>query len=105
MHLAFTVVVMSFLAQAPPVHADTLACGNRLIETGDTAAHVLATCGEPSSREVETEPVRVRTQSGGTRVIGTTQKEIWVYDRGSGKFPAILTFEEGLLKKLEFADD
>jgi hypothetical protein len=96
------VTAVSFLAQAPLAHADTLACGNRLIETGDTATDVLATCGEPTSREVVTEPVHVRTRAGGTRVIGTTQKEIWVYDRGSGKFPAILTFEEGVLKELEF---
>jgi hypothetical protein len=29
-------------------------------------------------------------------------KEIWRYDRSPGKFPAVMTFEEGVLKKLEF---
>jgi hypothetical protein len=89
-------------AAATAVRADTLRCGSRLVEPGESAAAVLAQCGEPSTKEVITEPVRARTPAGGTRVIGTTQKEIWRYERGSGSFPAILTFEEGVLKKLEF---
>jgi Protein of unknown function (DUF2845) len=85
--------------------ADTLRCGSKLVEEGESAQAVLAKCGEPASKEVRTEDVRARNASGGTRVVGTTKVEIWRYDRGSGKFPAILTFEDGVLKKLEFETD
>jgi hypothetical protein len=98
---AAILIALSAIA-APVVQADTLVCGNKLIEEGESASQVLAKCGEPTSKEVRTEPVRARNAAGGTRVVGTTQTEIWTYDRGSGKFPAILTFEEGVLKKLEF---
>jgi hypothetical protein len=82
--------------------ADTLRCRSKLVETGATASEVLASCGAPDSKEFRTEPVHARTAAGGTRIIGTAQKEIWRYERGRGQFPAILTFEEGVLKKLEF---
>ena len=84
-------------------HADTLRCGNRLVGPGDTATEVLAKCGKPTSVEVITEPIRARNaQGGGTRVVGETHVEIWRYERGSRSFPAILKFEQGVLKTLEF---
>jgi hypothetical protein len=95
-----TLVLIATAATA--VRADTLRCGSKLVEPGESATAVLAQCGAPTSKKVITEPVRARTPAGGSRVIGTTEKEIWRYERGSRKFPAILTFEEGVLKKLEF---
>jgi hypothetical protein len=82
--------------------ADTLRCRSKLVEAGATISQVLAACGAPDSRELRSEPVHARTPGGGTRIIGTAQKEIWRYERGRRQFPAILTFEEGVLKKLEF---
>jgi hypothetical protein len=34
--------------------------------------------------------------------VGTTSRDVWRYKRSSGSFPAVLTFEGGVLKKLEF---
>jgi len=34
--------------------------------------------------------------------VGTATRTLWRYKRGAGKFPAVLTFEGGVLKKLEF---
>jgi hypothetical protein len=83
--------------------AETLRCGNRLVAPGETATEVLAKCGKPTSVTVIKEPIRARNaQGGGTRIVGETHVEIWRYDRRSGKFPALLRFEEGVLKVLEF---
>jgi hypothetical protein len=87
---------------ATPALADTLRCNSSLIQEGDTAGSVAEKCGEPSSKETFTEPVYARRQNGTTYEVGTTSKEVWRYKRGPGKFPAVLTFEKGVLKKLEF---
>jgi hypothetical protein len=34
--------------------------------------------------------------------VGTYTIEIWRYERRPGQFPAVLTFEGGKLKKLEY---
>jgi hypothetical protein len=65
------------------------------------ADEVLAKCGEPKSRTVESVPIRVRRANGSSGIIGTTEVQRWTYDRGAGQFPALLTFEEGKLKTLE----
>jgi hypothetical protein len=50
-----------------------------------------------------TEPVYARNPYGGrASQVGESTKIIWRYQRGQRKFPAVLTFEEGVLKKLEF---
>jgi hypothetical protein len=88
---------------APATRAETLRCGNRLVAPGETATEVRAKCGEPASITVIKEPIRARNATGGgTRVVGETHVEIWRYDRGRGQFPAILKFEEGVLRVLEF---
>ncbi len=39
---------------------------------------------------------------GGSFLNGTASRDVWRYRRGAGKFPAVLTFEDGVLRKLEF---
>ncbi len=60
-------------------------------------AQVLAMCGSPITRIIEEVPVRTRVASGFSRFIGFTTTEQWVYDRGWGKFPAVLWFQDGKL--------
>jgi hypothetical protein len=99
-------IVISLLAlaawTAPPAHADTLRCGSVLIEQGVTQDYVLEKCGEPDSRTISGVPIRARRLNGTTYVVGTTSQEIWVYKRNSGQFPAVLTFDGGFLRELEF---
>ncbi|HEV7716602.1 MAG TPA: DUF2845 domain-containing protein [Steroidobacteraceae bacterium] len=85
-----------------PAFADSLRCGSSLIMEGDTAGYVADKCGEPSSKQTYSEPVYARRQNGSTYEVGTTTRDVWRYKRGSGQFPALLTFEKGVLKKLEF---
>ena len=57
-------------------------------------AQVQALCGSPMSRIVEEFPVRARTTRGFSRFIGITTTEQWIYDRGWGRFPAVLHFHD-----------
>ena len=89
-------------AATAPALADFLRCGNALIQEGDTAGYVAEKCGQPSSKQTFTEPVYAHRENGTSYEIGTTSKDVWRYKRASGQFPALLTFEKGVLKKLEF---
>ncbi|MBX5460280.1 MAG: DUF2845 domain-containing protein [Steroidobacteraceae bacterium] len=102
MKLHFVVLTLVATLVAAPSRAETLRCGNVLIQPGDSASYVLARCGEPNAREQITEPVFARRPNGTTYQVGTTTREIWRYERRRGQFPARLTFEGGELKKLEY---
>jgi hypothetical protein len=93
---------LAIAAAASPAWAQSLRCGSSLVREGDTQGYVLEKCGEPDSRQTYTEPVYARRPNGTTFQVGTASKDVWRYKRGSGSFPALLTFEQGLLKKLEF---
>jgi len=79
-------------AQAQP---DAFWCGTRLIREGMGVADIVARCGEPAAiRRVE-EPIY--GWRGRDRVkIGVWVVEYWTYDRGSRRFPARITVEEGI---------
>ena len=94
--------VATFVLLATPAWAETLRCGSSLIKEGDTQGYVQEKCGEPASKQTYTEPVLARRENGTAYEVGTASKDVWRYQRGSGSFPAVLTFEKGVLKKLEF---
>ncbi len=100
MRIAAVAFVLSSLAW-PAAALDTLRCGNDLIRVGMVAPQVVAKCGQPTTKTVENVPVRVRRPNGLSGTVGVAHIEHWVYDRGFGKFPARLTFDEGKLKQIE----
>jgi len=81
---------------------DELRCGGKIIDLGVDLAYVLDLCGAPKERIVTEEPIRARNSSGASWVIGTTRIERLTYDRGSGRFPAVLDFEDGKLLRIEY---
>ena len=94
--------VVVLLAYALPAMADTFRCRSALIDVGDTQSYIQAKCGEPTSKETITEEVRAVVPRGGTNVVGTATRDIWRYRKSSRQFAAVLTFEGGVLKKLDF---
>jgi len=80
----------------------SLRCKGKIIDTGITMAKVLALCGPPKARIIEQAPVRSRTATGFSRFIGVSYTELWEYDRGWGKFPAVLRFQDEILKRVEY---
>ena len=81
---------------------DSIVCRNSIVRVGMAAAEVVAKCGAPKDKAVEDIPIRVRNPRSGTvAVAGSVHIERWTYDRGYGRFPAVLTFEDGTLKSIE----
>lgn len=95
-------ITLAVAAASAPAFAETLRCGSSLIQEGDTQGYVQDKCGEPDSKQTYTEPVLARRENGTSYEVGTTSRDVWRYKRGNGSFPAVLTFEKGMLKKLEF---
>jgi len=79
-----------------------LRCQGKIIDPGATMAQILTMCGSPKTRIIEEVPVRARVASGFSRFIGFTTTEQWVYDRGWGRFPAVLNFHDGKLRRIEY---
>jgi hypothetical protein len=82
---------------------DVMRCGNgRLVNVGMSAAEIVGRCGEPKSRRVEEIPVRAVSPSGASIATGDVVRiERWTYERGQGQFPAMLTFEDGELRRID----
>ena len=87
------------LAFAAPSRADDgLRCGQWIVSTGAPADDVVKKCGPPTqaSRRIE----RHRTRYGSRQVMF----EVWIYDRGPNEFVRTLTFENGILERIETGD-
>lgn len=85
--------------------AGELRCGGRIIDPGVTVGYVLALCGKPVSHTVERVPVRARLPNGFSRVSGVSVSERMIYDRGWGRFPALLVFRDGALQRITLLPD
>jgi hypothetical protein len=96
--LAFLTVLYASAADAAP----QLRCNGRIIKVGVPAAYVLSECGAPENQVMQESTERTGTLTGFSRVTGLTLSEHWVYDRGWGRWPAVLYFLDGTLKRIEF---
>ena len=82
------------LCVAATTQAGLLICKDKIIGTGTPAAEVLAACGEPVSKKVETRTVR----DAGARGSGEIQQstfETWRYQRHSRKLATLVTLRDG----------
>lgn len=82
----------------------SLRCKGKIIDVGMSMDKVLALCGEPNSRQIEHTPVRHRNVIGFSSFSGISRAELWEYDRGWGKFPVMLRFQDGTLKRVEYGE-
>lgn len=97
-----TAVLALLLLCAVHVNAQgSLRCKGRIIDVGDNATKVMALCGEPARRISTPVPVRAGVRSGFTRFVGYATAEQWLYDRGYGKFPVVLRFDDGVIRRVD----
>jgi hypothetical protein len=85
---------LAALVVAISAQAGQLVCKDRIIDTGTTAAELLAACGEPVSRQTESETLR----DAGARGAGDVRQsivEIWRYERHSRKLTTFVTLRDG----------
>jgi len=80
----------------------TLRCNGRIVRVGVPAAYVLSECGDPDNQVLQDTTARAGTVSGHSRIVGLAISEQWIYDRGWGRFPAVLIFLDGTLKRIDF---
>ncbi len=80
----------------------SLRCKGKIIRVGATMTQVLSLCGPPENRIVEEVPVRSRVATGFSRSSGTAVTQYWEYDRGWGRFPAVLRFQDGTLTRIDY---
>jgi len=94
----FPAIVAVLLLFSPLLaSAETLRCGNKIVDTGMSMDDVRKFCGKASSEAVEEHDVR-----SGNRVVGTTQVHIWTYNRASGQDAAVLAFDQGKLLSITY---
>jgi len=96
--LACLALVYTSTASAEP----SLRCKGRLVKVGVPAAYVLSECGAPANQTIQETTARAGTVYGGSRVVGLTLSEQWIYERGWGRFPAVLIFLDGTLRRIDF---
>ncbi len=95
------VVVLAMCCWTTADAAGYLRCHGKLIRPGVSAAYILAICGPPERQLIQQVPARSRTVTGFSRLTGIAVSEQWIYDRGKGRFPAVLEFHEGKLRRIE----
>ena len=82
--------------------AETFRCGKWIIDDETTREELVHKCGAPTSRSSRIEDVRAPNQyTGGNMKVGETVIETWIYDRGTGASPMVVTIVDGKIKSIE----
>lgn len=87
-------------------HGETIRCGSWLVDESATVDELVLKCGEPASKRLVEQDVRVRSPNdlnSTTRKIGTTVTEYWTYDRGTQAAPVLVTIVDGKIRSIERA--
>lgn len=106
---AAAVSSLFFLSTTLPAHCvaedTTFRCGSEAVSVGDSTYTVSKVCGKPArtektgttgkTKKEKTAPGQKTAREKSSRV------EKWYYDEGYGGYVYILTFQGGILKKIE----
>lgn len=97
-------VVIATAVSALPTEVEALSCSRRIISRGDTDHRVLSLCGEPTSKtsRVVERSAYVRGPAGGVFAESVSVLvETWIYDFGPRRLTQRLTFEDGVLIRVQ----
>lgn len=75
-------------------------CGGEIVRPGDTTRTVAKRCGEPISRDAAGLAPAAPSADDGARIVDVPIEQ-WVYDRGPGRFAAIVTLSGGRVASIE----
>lgn len=105
----FLLIALFLFLQNAVAYAEVFRCGNNIVNVGDSTYKVHRLCGAPTSKEIvgaiekgtATEQY-VDDYTRQTNYDAARMKiEKWEYNKGYGDYIYILTFEGGILKKVE----
>lgn len=102
MKLSLSLLIPALLVCGAAHGAGPLRCDGKLIRPGVPAAYVLDKCGPPDFSVTEQVPRRARTATGFSRLAGISVSDQWIYDRGPGRFPAVLIIRDGRLVRIDY---
>jgi hypothetical protein len=95
--LAATTVLASTV-----VHAETMRCGQSLVNEETSVAELVQKCGEPQEKSSATEEVQAINAAGHAYKTGATvTRERWIYRRNQNALPMAVTIENGVIKRIE----
>ena len=83
--------------------AQSLRCGDRLVQAGDSKVSVLGKCGEPVLKDSFCKPFEPSATPWATMIPCETVDE-WTDNPASGKVLTRLRFEQGVLRSLANGD-
>jgi hypothetical protein len=97
--------LIALLAGAAPQAAWAFRCGNRLVDTGDTAGLVRAKCGDPTDvhHSVRVRPPIIWHYGRPVRVGGGDIEipvETWTYNLGPNRLMQQLRLENGIVTQI-----
>ena len=69
-------------------------CSDQIISAGDSAADVMAKCGEPAWKDKREEVLRERLDDNTVRKVSVIVED-WTYNFGPNQFTRIFTFRNG----------
>ena len=87
------------------IHADSMRCGNKIVNESATLDELLAKCGQPQDRKVETEDIYAINPNGARVKTGAqTVKERWIYKPTPGALPMAVRIVDGKIISITRAD-
>ena len=97
-------IAVGIMLFAVTAAAESMRCGSSIVSETTSVADILAKCGEPLSKDVQSEDIYSRNADGFTRKIGTKITERWIYRRTTQSLPMAVTIVDGKVTRLERAD-
>lgn len=73
----------------------------QLVEVGDNQYDVEAKCGPPLDKQIYHESVPQYNMAGYQIGVIDTLVERWIYQRSAGEFQYILSFDQGVVTKID----
>lgn len=87
------------------VHADSMRCGNKIVNESSTLGELVTKCGQPQSRDVEKEDVYAINPNGArVKTGGQTVKERWIYRPTPGTLPMAVQIVDGKIVSIARAE-
>ena len=80
--------------------ADAMRCGDTLVYEGDSKFDVLDKCGDPLDKQTYEQSTPLYNDAGYRVGTSSGTIDVWTYQKSSVEFQYVLTFDEGILKKI-----
>jgi hypothetical protein len=84
--------------------AESMRCGNKIVNETLTTAEILQKCGEPQKKDVQKEDVVARNPAGYVTKRGEQVTERWYYKPSAGSLTMVVKILDGKVISIERAD-